>query len=65
MSADGSITITVTPRVGFRIELDTFGEQLVDARITVSFSNSAIARVGMTSDDYQGARYRLDYRLNV
>ncbi|KAI2682254.1 hypothetical protein LCP963914a_6669 [Penicillium roqueforti] len=40
ISADGSITLTVVPSLGFQIQLDAFGESLVDTRIASSFSNA-------------------------
>lgn len=69
ISADGSLTLTMTPSLGFQIELDVFGEKLIDSRVSANFQNAMTVRVGAggsTSGDLcNGAHYALDYSLDV
>ncbi|KAF4762033.1 hypothetical protein HAV15_005078 [Penicillium sp. str.  len=68
ISADGSITLTVVPSLGFQIQLDAFGESLVDTRIASSFSNAMTVRVGASTGSNSlcdGAIYGVAYSLDV
>ncbi|OQE13828.1 hypothetical protein PENFLA_c043G08195 [Penicillium flavigenum] len=69
ISADGSLTLTMTPSLGFQIDLDVFGEKLIDSRVSAAFQNAMTVRVGAggsTSGDLcNGAHYGIDYSLDV
>ncbi|CAG8910037.1 unnamed protein product [Penicillium egyptiacum] len=68
ITADGSITLTMVPSLGFQIQLYAFGERLVNTRVSTSFSNSATVRVGAgTGSDVLcgGASYGVDYSLDI
>lgn len=65
MASEGSIAVTVIPTVGFQIQLDALGRELVNTDITASFANSAILKVGANSADCDGAYYGFDHNLDV
>ncbi|KAJ5399170.1 hypothetical protein N7465_009659 [Penicillium sp. CMV-2018d] len=68
ISADGSITLTMVPSVGFQIQLDAFGEKLVNTRVSSSFSNAMTLRVGAGTGSNSlcgGATYGVDYSLDI
>ncbi|KAI4763235.1 glycoside hydrolase [Aureobasidium sp. EXF-3400] len=61
ISADGSLTLTVSPAVGFTIELDAIGTQLINTDIRASFDNSLTLKVGASTESCQGANYQMIY----
>jgi chitinase len=61
IDAAGSVTLTVTPAVGFTIELDALGSQLINTDIRASFDNSLTLQVGASTDSCKGANYGLIY----
>lgn len=61
ISADGSLTLTVSPSVGFTIELDAIGTQLMNTDIRASFDNSLTLQVGASTESCQGAYYQMIY----
>ncbi|GFF40503.1 hypothetical protein IFM46972_06236 [Aspergillus udagawae] len=66
ISADGAITLTVIPSIGFQIKLDALGLNLADTKISASFTNDLTVRVGASTGSLcNGALYGIDYSLGV
>jgi hypothetical protein len=65
ITADGSITLTVTPSIGFQIQLDALGSQLVNTKVVASFKNALTIQVGASSSSCQGGYYELLYTLGI
>ncbi|KAF7131458.1 hypothetical protein CNMCM5793_004683 [Aspergillus hiratsukae] len=66
ISADGAITLTVIPSIGFQIKLDALGSNLVNTKISAAFSNDLTVRVGASTGSLcNGALYGIDYSLGV
>lgn len=51
--AQGSLTVTTTPELGFQIRLDAFGSQLVDTQIRTTMESSVSLRVGASASTSQ------------
>lgn len=56
-----SFTITATPAIGFQIQLDAFGVQLVNTKAVAPFPNAFTLQVGASSPECDGAFYELLY----
>jgi hypothetical protein len=65
IKSDGSVTMTVTPSIGFQIKLDAFGKKLVDTKIATSLTTALILRAGANTPSCPGAHYGLDYHYGV
>lgn len=65
ITSEGSITMTVTPSVGFQIKLEAFGEQLVNTKAVASFTNALTLQVGASTSGCPGAWYGIDYGVGV
>ncbi|KAK8103189.1 glycoside hydrolase family 18 protein [Apiospora sp. TS-2023a] len=63
ISSAGSLTMTVTPSVGFRVELDALGKSVLNTDIRASFGSSLTARVEASTSEC--ARYGLSGHINV
>ncbi|KAJ6007241.1 hypothetical protein N7540_011217 [Penicillium herquei] len=66
ISAAGSVTMTVTPSVGFQIQLEAFDTQLVNTKVQASFENAMTLRVGASSASLcDGVEYEIENSLMV
>lgn len=61
LGIDGSVTMTIYPSMGFQIQLGALGVQLVDSKVSSSFTLGVTLHVGANSDgDCDGAIMALD-----
>ncbi|KAH6655547.1 hypothetical protein BKA67DRAFT_240673 [Truncatella angustata] len=61
LGIEGSATITIYPTMGFQIQLGALGVQLVDSKVSSSFTLGVTLHVGANSDgDCDGALMALD-----
>lgn len=65
ITAAGSVTLTVTPSVGFQIQLDAFGKQLVNTKVVASFTNAMTVQVRANSLTCAGVLYTILYGVGV
>jgi hypothetical protein len=44
IGSGGSITLSVIPAIGFHIQLDAFGERLVNTKVSASFTHALLCK---------------------
>lgn len=65
ISIDGSLTMSLTPAVGFRIALNALGSSLVNTDIKAKFSSAMTVNVGASTSGCSGAYYGISGTLNA
>ncbi|KAL6693261.1 glycoside hydrolase family 18 protein [Trichoderma pleuroticola] len=62
VAAQGSVALTLTPSISFKVQVDINGLLQTDTHITAAFPNRMVIGVGTSSTCPNGLLYRMDYQ---
>ncbi|PNP44197.1 hypothetical protein THARTR1_11088 [Trichoderma harzianum] len=62
VAAQGSVALTLTPSISFKVQVDINGLLQTDTHITAAFPNRMVIGVGTSSTCPNGLQYRMDYQ---